>query len=624
MGQQLHQGDKAAIRDLTEVAIANGSSVSELRQLRAELADSLGVSRRSLGSVSAYVEYSATEAIDELGLRSRLSNGELITAARLVRGSGTPLEDLRVLADDIGLTPGELSAVIDRYEALYQKRPDGGLDAQVGTANASVVPPGSGTDQSEATVTAVAPPPSQPDDPLPGSSACPGPAKPSALEELPSEIVGPARDPLVTGLSDTADSDLDPDTGISGDKANYDFPAKHEWRQVWADYIRSEFGPARLRDALVVCLPGRAVEPEVSKYLALGVRPENIYCVEGSARVRDEFLANAQRLGVKPLTEPLEKALVRLGEKGLRFDIANFDFHGPQSRGHRRALDALPRASDSIVVYNALGKRDPKQVTSKAFVSAARDEASTAEVRDLLLNGDSAPEAKRLLRYIGAKSNDPSVNNDVSTVAGLRRGYTSSLWLTYSGDRWRPYDRELMVSLVKCAFDVNSTWEPPRDVGDRAIRAQISDLFHAYRRIAPLKVTELVRGFEYVYPTKLFRGCDPVHLGLAIWHSTFSVDYKVGDMLTWEYLSESNKGKTRSPFCTAYGRLLRHDAALPVHKSVMHFCAEYTRLVARNKLGPEPEAERAFKVRVTESSGLVRRHRTPLQWNDRIELLGRV
>ena len=38
-------------------------------------------------------------------------------------------------------------------------------------------------------------------------------------------------------------------------------------RDWWSGYIRDRFPEPRLREAFVICLPGRKVEPEVSKYL---------------------------------------------------------------------------------------------------------------------------------------------------------------------------------------------------------------------------------------------------------------------------------------------------------------------------------------------------------------------
>jgi hypothetical protein len=55
---QIEAKDKAAIRDLTEEAIATGQPDAELRRMRAELADQLGVNLPSLRGVSAYLGFS--------------------------------------------------------------------------------------------------------------------------------------------------------------------------------------------------------------------------------------------------------------------------------------------------------------------------------------------------------------------------------------------------------------------------------------------------------------------------------------------------------------------------------------------------------------------------------------
>jgi hypothetical protein len=260
---------KAEIRGITEQAIADGLSSLELAQLRRKFSDTFQLPLRVVGSISAYVHYSATLAIQHHQLQSHLSNDDLVRMSKLLRDSPTRSRDAALLIAHKNISETELFAVIDTYEAYLSRRP-GGLSR----ASSLLTPLPEGKDPQDCTNVKMA-------------------TRPESI---------------VSGSIESAS--VSKATAARGDLVDYDFRTKSEWRFRWANYIEQTLSATALRDAKVVCLPGRKVEPEVSHYLRLGIRPENIYAVESSRAVRDEFVQNAQRLGIQHFTRRLDEVSV--------------------------------------------------------------------------------------------------------------------------------------------------------------------------------------------------------------------------------------------------------------------------------------------------------------------------
>jgi|GEM_PF-7058832 len=164
----------------------------------------------------------------------------------------------------------------------------------------------------------------------------------------------------------------------------YDNPTKREWRIKVKEAIAAEFTPEQLRDARVVCLPGRALQEVVEVYLPLGVRPENIVCIE-----RDPEAANALRksatlrnLPVKIFEGSIDDYLQRPHEP---ITIASFDFLGPLHESFLMSIQNIKIAKKFIIVTNCLQRREQKN-TQHALRSSTTSLRSVNKVLDLLPN----------------------------------------------------------------------------------------------------------------------------------------------------------------------------------------------------------------------------------------------
>jgi hypothetical protein len=337
---------KEAVRGMVKQWIIDGLSDREMSARRAELAEDLGVSLRSLASVSAYVRYPATVAIRASGLEEVLDRDQLIWAAAFVETASDDAERanlLRECGNHLGIDPERLGGAIRIYHAEQDRKPNGLLERE----------PRVDTEDDPRDVAVLA------DDREPEGAQ--ETLEADGLEDL---IVPPVLGDQLRGEDVAIEvleekdrcEDVDDETGKRGDEIDYNFPSKVAWRREIAYAIGDYMSPRALRDAKVICLPGKEVEPEVSIYLKLGVRPENIVAVEGGRRhVRAEFEANARRLGIRHEIGRLEKILPTLRD---RFDIVSYDFLGPHSSPHFRILRSTPVNERALLIYNCLGKRE--------------------------------------------------------------------------------------------------------------------------------------------------------------------------------------------------------------------------------------------------------------------------
>jgi|GEM_PF-6352630 len=351
---------KEEIRSLAEEWIACGLSAREMAALRAELADSANVDRRSLGSVFAYVRYSATRALKAVGLEGELDRDSLVCASRyldLAKGPDDYSDTLQELCQTFGVHPDALRDAVRLYHSEVDRKPVGVMDAT----------PDCGP-KGEAPEDDVQCPAGREDGPAQEASENP-------IEDLilppPGGDPGLAPTPITIEVVEDHDccEDLDEVSGRRGDEVDYNFRTKVAWRRELEDYLRDHMSPRMLRDAKVICLPGKDVEPEVSIYLRLGVRPENILAVEGGRKpARQEFEANAQRMGIGYRIGRLEKLLPSIDQK---FDIVSYDFHGPMCKGHCQVILDTPVSDRAILLYNAMAKRESRDIQDSFNISTA-------------------------------------------------------------------------------------------------------------------------------------------------------------------------------------------------------------------------------------------------------------
>lgn len=190
-------------------------------------------------------------------------------------------------------------------------------------------------------------------------------------------------------------------------EAEYDTLTKRAWRQKIFDAIKSDFTPEQLQRARVLCLPGQALQEVTEVYLPLGIRPENIICIEKDNDVANTMRANARKLRL-PVTI-FEGSLERFLQKSHEpISIASFDLLGPMYEGFLVSLLNMRVADKFMVITNCLRRREQKnqQDVLKSITSTVR---STGNALDLLEN------YAHVLPSVGSES--LAVNNLIGQIA---------------------------------------------------------------------------------------------------------------------------------------------------------------------------------------------------------------
>lgn len=172
----------------------------------------------------------------------------------------------------------------------------------------------------------------------------------------------------------------------------YDNPTKRAWRKKIKEAIESEFTSERLRDARVVCMPGRALQELTEVYLPLGIRPENITCIERDAETVRAMKESARlrQLPVKIFEGTVDEFLRGSHEP---VSIASFDFLGPLHEGFLESIKRLRAVDTFMIATNFLQKREQKfsQDTLKALtlVKRALESNQTKYPRPILGSHDN-------------------------------------------------------------------------------------------------------------------------------------------------------------------------------------------------------------------------------------------
>lgn len=183
------------------------------------------------------------------------------------------------------------------------------------------------------------------------------------------------RDPARQLLSESAelensrhDRPLDPGPTASieispGALADYDNPAKVQWRQALFDFIRTNLSPAHLRGGYVVCMPSIKCAREIQGYLDLGVPADHIIAVEREGGIADQFKANVEAMGAQPWIGTVEGLLAKYT---LPITVASLDFVGPLCSSYLDAIRHIvpPIDHDAVVAVNVMGRRESAKTQS--------------------------------------------------------------------------------------------------------------------------------------------------------------------------------------------------------------------------------------------------------------------
>lgn len=600
---------KEAIREMAKQWIIDGLSDREMSARRAELAEDAGVSLRSLASVSAYVRYPARLAVRAAGLAGTLDRDQLIWAAAYVDTAADRPERaalLRECGDHLGVEPERLDRAIQIYHAEQDRKPNGLLEREPG---------GGAADDTRNPTTVVELPVHEPENPgqlrdlvaptapegmrdaheaadevadgaLPDGSP-PLPRLDSEAEEDTAidgghqvEIPPCGRDERTEDESRADDDqllgespDIDEVSNVRGDLADYDTKEKREWRDWWSGYIRDRFPEPRLREAFVICLPGRKVEPEVSKYLELGIPPERIHAVEGSSRVREEFIANATRLGINYHTGALRKVLPRLREEGLRFDIVNYDFHGQFCRSQAVSVYETPVSHDAILIHNAMAKRENAE-TSHFIIHAGESAYDVAEEAQRFIEGYLArhPRVRALLTELQTDRYDVPENAELKDV---RRSTVPNHVVESLGELTRAYDKALVTLAAETVLQLSpEKRQEMKEAGTHQIIGGLkkNGASFAYRITAPFCLTLTLDLLKKGFRANFLQQVDPIALGFTLWHVALHDTIYCGEGQSYDYLSRQKPGKPPSPFLSAAGRVASAGHLFRDHMEAINFC----------------------------------------------------
>ncbi len=172
-------------------------------------------------------------------------------------------------------------------------------------------------------------------------------------------------------VAEVEDSNDDKPSALSGaEHFDYDFESKRKWRTKWKEFLDSRLPKnSRARGEMkVLCLPGKKCL-EIPLYTELGLRPENIVGVEGGdEEARQEFLINAQRLGIQV---HLGDLLDFCKKNKTEFDVVSLDFPDMMDSDHLSLYEEVLTKKKSWALVNELAKRERKPVSAFIKFSSA-------------------------------------------------------------------------------------------------------------------------------------------------------------------------------------------------------------------------------------------------------------
>jgi hypothetical protein len=308
-----------------------------LTRKRKELAVNLGCSEGTLNSVTAYVRYWATQAIQE-AQATALSRDDVVSTWYYLEQSAVSgqtdawngLEDvfLHIGGLEKGATLEQLQSAVEAYRRRLKTH-------IVRKAKAEGM-------QSGTTQVVGSPTISSPSDTVHETGRV-------AEADITPVIAAPVievRPPVVTGAT-----------------FNYDNPEKTAWRNdVVMQYACESIPESERPHTKIVCFGGRKnLEPLA--YIHHKFTPGNITSVECDEDVIPEFLASATEAGIQTYTGKLSDMRSK-----QRFGLASLDYTGPVTV--ERMLDAASMLleDDATVIVNCQNKRDPKLMRVAALL----------------------------------------------------------------------------------------------------------------------------------------------------------------------------------------------------------------------------------------------------------------
>ena len=153
--------------------------------------------------------------------------------------------------------------------------------------------------------------------------------------------------------------DEEPASTRRGSEIDYGTATKRAWRQDFIKFIEECFPQAVRGDLRVVCMPSRNPRNEIELYTAIGIKPGNIYCIEGDLKVIEEFKRNCKLLNVNPIVGRIEKMMPTIAGP---VHVVNLDMLGGWSTTCAQALAQIELAEHAVVIVNRMAARESSKV----------------------------------------------------------------------------------------------------------------------------------------------------------------------------------------------------------------------------------------------------------------------
>jgi hypothetical protein len=278
------------------------------------------------------------------------------------------------------------------------------------------------------------------------------------------------------------------------------------------------------------------------------------------------------------------------------------------------------RVTREQLVHAARLLRDSPRVLHDADLLAAGwgETAREAKQRAVsLLTGDFQTDVEQRLHRL---SYSESKFNTGDSLHELRVGVGRALIAQCVGSERGAMNRTLLEDAVRTVW-AGITEEDIGRNSDRELRAGIESSFDSGRLWLPQSLGHFWRVMGQAYRGRIFGGCEPLHLGLALWHSTFGVSYFRGDHLLYDYMSETKPGGARSPFFTTAAHMMRPDAVAGRHQGALEWCAALLREYNRPAAPTRSDHMTGGVCRVIDRAGRPRVVGETAQWNDRVQVM---
>lgn len=334
--------------------------------------------------------------------------------------------------------------------------------------------------------------------------------------------------------------DFDPASDIEvkdngGDVFDYGNEKKEKWRLQWMDYVRAATTPAERATMKVLTLPGRDCI-EIPKYLELGFSPENIVGVEGSHRVRDEFLRNANAYGIQAKVGDLTKVLE---DDDTPYGMINLDFLGPMCDKYLHIAHMIKTADRAVVVVNAMARREPSGIQRymRMMESVIRPKEHVARL---------SPSEIMNIHHRGC---DEAARNPIDLAkardAAASFSFITSLGVEKCTGKWYERAKALMPIPRGLEYDFDAVGGP-RTLDEREM--EYSRLFELFTRLSGHCFDPLQRLLESGFPRSIAQKMAINANGLLL-QASFD-GFAIRNLQHYRYHSVPSGTPYDSAFCT--------------------------------------------------------------------------